>query len=90
MPKGLNRASYQIETVRGLVGNSWKHEGERFEMTTIVPMGCTAYVFLTYQEGKQWMESNAPLKETEYMKIDHFEEYLGLELTSGTHHFTNY
>lgn len=91
IPEGLNRASYQIETVRGLVGNSWKREGERFEMTTIVPVGCTAYVYLPYQEGKQWMESNAPLKETEYLKVlDTEDGFIGVELTSGTYHFTNY
>lgn len=90
IPEGLNRASYQMETVRGLVGNSWKREGERFEMTTIVPVGCTAYIHLPLQEGKQWREGNAPLKETEHMKISTFEDFLGVELSSGSYHFTNY
>ena len=90
IPEGLNRASYQIETVRGLVGNSWKREGERFEMTTIVPVGCTAHVYLPRHEGKEWMESNAPLKTTEYMEVTTSEEYMEVELTSGTYHFTNH
>ena len=88
IPEGLNRASYQIETVRGLVGNSWKRDGKRFEMTTTVPVGCTAYVYLPKEEGMTWKESNAPLKDTEYLKILEEEAYIGVELTSGTYHFT--
>lgn len=90
IPEGLNRASYQIETVRGLVANSWKREGENFEMTTTIPVGCIAHVHLPYQKDKQWMESNTPLKETEYMKILKDEGTICIQLKSGTYHFTNH
>lgn len=90
IPEGLNRASYQIETVRGLVANSWKREGENFEMTTTIPVGCIANVHLPYQKDKQWMESNTPLKETEYMKILKDEGTICIQLKSGTYHFTNH
>lgn len=88
IPEGLNRASYQMETVRGLVGNSWKRDGKCFEMTTTIPVGCTAYVYLPKEEGTTWKESNAPLKDTEYLQILEGEDYIGVELTSGTYHFT--
>ena len=36
------------------------------------------------------MESNAPLKTTEYMEVTTSEEFMEVELTSGTYHFTNH
>ena len=75
IPEGLNQASYRIETVRGLVANSWKRNKDGFEMTTTIPVGCTATVHLPASVASQWTENGQPLQDTE------------LELPSGTYHF---
>ena len=76
IPEGLEQASYSIETVRGLVSNSWKRNKDgRFEMTTVIPVGCTAKVHLPTSEGSQWTESGNKLTDNV------------LDLTSGTYHF---
>ncbi|MBR5542357.1 MAG: family 78 glycoside hydrolase catalytic domain [Bacteroides sp.] len=88
IPEGLNRASYQIETVRGLVSNSWKRNEKCFEMTTIVPVGSTAKVYLPWKEGTKWLESGSSLKDTEYLKVLGKEDgFLCIQLTSGTYKF---
>ena len=76
IPEGLEQASYSIETVKGLVSNSWKRNKDgRFEMTTVIPVGCTAKVHLPTSEGSQWTESGNKLADNV------------LDLTSGTYHF---
>lgn len=75
IPEGLNQASYRIETVRGLVANSWKRNKDSFEMTTTIPAGSSAKVYLPASVASQWTENGQPLQETE------------LELPSGTYHF---
>ena len=75
IPEGLNQASYRIETVRGLVANSWKRNKDSFEMTTTIPEGSSAKVYLPASVASQWTENGQPLQDTE------------LELPSGTYHF---
>ena len=75
IPEGLNQASYRIETVRGLVANSWKRNKDSFEMTTTIPAGSSAKVYLPASVASQWTENGQPLQDTE------------LELPSGTYHF---
>ena len=89
IPEGLNQASYRIETVKGLVANGWKRSENGFEMTTTIPVGSSAKVYLPIEEGKQWLENKAPLKDTEFLKVLGDEDgYLCVQLTSGTYHFT--
>ena len=75
IPEGLDRASYRIETVRGLVSNGWERKDGRFLMTTVVPVGCTATVYLPVSEAARWTESGQPVADTV------------LELSSGTYRF---
>jgi hypothetical protein len=57
-------------------------------MTTIVPIGCTATVYLPKEQDLEWKESNVPIKDTEYMEIVENKEHIEVKLTSGTYHFT--
>lgn len=76
IPEGLDHASYRIETVKGLVSNSWKRNKDgRFEMTTIVPVGSTAKVYLPDGVATSWTESGRPVSDTV------------VELPSGTYRF---
>ena len=76
IPERLEQASYCIETVKGLVANGWKRNKDgRFEMTTVVPVGCTAKVYLPVGVATSWTESGRPVSDTV------------VELPSGTYHF---
>ena len=76
IPEGLDHASYRIETVKGLVSNSWKRNKDgRFEMTTIVPVGSTAKVYLPDGVATSWTESGRPVSD------------MVVELPSGTYRF---
>ena len=76
IPEGLNQASYRIETVKGLVANSWKRNKDgRFEMTTVVPVGCMAKVYLPVGVATSWTESGRPVSD------------MVVELPSGTYRF---
>ena len=88
IPKGLNQASYQIETVKGQVGNRWERNENEFQMTTTIPANSKAIVYLPVAEGNQWTENGNPLTDTEYLKvISTTEDSICVELTSGIYHF---
>ena len=89
IPDGLNHASYRIESVRGLVANSWKRDKDGFEMTTTIPVGSRAKVYLPLQDGTEWKESGVPMQDSEFLKVSGEEDgYLCVEVSSGTYKFT--
>ncbi len=89
IPDGLNRASYQIETVRGMVANQWEKKADGFEMTTTVPVGCTASVYLPSNQQAQVLESGKPMDVSVCETYEGPEgTYLRMEVSSGTYHFS--
>lgn len=58
MPKGLNRASGSLKTVRGVIESAWERAGEGYRLRVRVPVGSQADVTLPILTGKVVISEN--------------------------------
>ena len=84
----ISHASYSNLTPYGISSISWNKKGEKFQMEIIVPVGCSAKVFIPSIDGKSVKEDGKDIENSNSLNSIHSEDgYSVLTVGSGRYNF---
>ncbi|MBT3294843.1 MAG: family 78 glycoside hydrolase catalytic domain [Verrucomicrobia bacterium] len=89
LPEDLPWAKATLETARGTIVSSWKHDGATAALTITVPANCSATVHIPTNDPTTITENGIPATESEgVVRLSATENESCFAVGSGTYHFT--
>ncbi|MBD1363248.1 family 78 glycoside hydrolase catalytic domain [Mucilaginibacter sp. ZT4R22] len=86
---GFTNASASLQTYYGTVSSAWAIADGQLNFDVEIPVNTTASVYIPAKDAANVMDSGKPLKNGKpYQPANSKENYIMVELGSGTYHFT--
>ncbi|MEO7214635.1 family 78 glycoside hydrolase catalytic domain [Mucilaginibacter sp.] len=86
---GFTNASASLQTYYGTVSSAWAIGGDRLNFDVEIPVNTTASVYIPAKDAANVTDGGKPLKNGKpYQPANSKENYIMVELGSGTYHFT--
>ncbi len=88
-PDELSFVKYYNHTAYGEAGIHWRKEDDSFLMDVVVPVGCSATVYVPAAKNQEVLENGKEISDSEFVKSARYEEdYQVFHISSGKYTFS--